>query len=178
MRYQVGDLYDPAVYGSPNVIISFEALEHVKFPEKLVAYAAASLKEKHGTYIVSTPNRLARNPGSTIHDPVQSDVHELEFSRDEFTALLSKYFADVTLYGQRILSPGRHEELRPYLSMIQQESFVVRAMKGFPLLFGFLKKVKRRLSNKPSPFFADISPDVTPIPEGHIPMQMIAVCRL
>lgn len=71
-----------------DMIVSFEGIEHINRQEKFLQHIKNNLA-KDGTFIVSTPRKPHGNP-----------FHTIEFSQEEFTFILSKYFRIENLYGQ------------------------------------------------------------------------------
>ena len=92
LRWVHGDANDLAYQAEFDVVVSFETIEHLKEPQRLVIGCKRALKPG-GSWIVSTPENVG--------GPFVSDYHELEFSRTEFRAALRKHFDDVELLGQR-----------------------------------------------------------------------------
>lgn len=80
--------------GSFDMVVCFEAIEHLRLPEAHLQEVVRVLR-REGTYIVSTP--LAGTGGSPEINP----FHAREFSEDEFTRLLKKYFNNVEVLGQK-----------------------------------------------------------------------------
>ncbi len=69
-------------------IISFEGIEHIKYPEKFLDEITGLLKQD-GTLIISTPRK-----------PHGSPYHTIEYSLDEFRAILSARFEIKKMFGQ------------------------------------------------------------------------------
>ena len=86
------DLYD--------VIVCFEALEHIDEHDKLMDEVKELLKPD-GVFIVSTPDKRTYSDRPDYHNP----FHVKELYQDEFRDLLSKKFGCISLYGQRV-EPG------------------------------------------------------------------------
>ena len=82
-----------------DVIVCFEAIEHIDDHHQLLTEAKRLLKAD-GIFIVSTPNKV------TYHDESREDnpFHKKELYFDEFQKLLTKYFRNVTFLGQRVHS--------------------------------------------------------------------------
>ena len=80
-----------------DVIVCFEAIEHVDDHHKLLS-EARRLLTPNGLFLVSTPNKTLYTDEPHFSNPFH--VHELYF--DEFKALLEKYFRQVKFLGQRI----------------------------------------------------------------------------
>jgi ubiquinone/menaquinone biosynthesis C-methylase UbiE len=79
-----------------DVIVCFEAIEHIPDPEKLLK-GVKRLLVPGGVFLVSTPNKpeyKRTEPSNPFH------VHELDF--DEFRAMLSKHFKQTQFLGQRV----------------------------------------------------------------------------
>jgi 2-polyprenyl-3-methyl-5-hydroxy-6-metoxy-1,4-benzoquinol methylase len=90
--------------GSFDLIISFETIEHLQDPEGYLAECKRVLKPG-STYIVSTPDKR-------VHEGlrVQVPFHELEYSPEEFKALVVKQFSVEAVWGQ---TPVRLDRLDP-----------------------------------------------------------------
>ena len=80
LKFKDNDFFDK--------IISFEGIEHIKFPDDFLKEVKRTLK-KNGLFIISTPRK-----------PHGSPYHIIEFSLDEFKSILSKYFVIEDIYGQ------------------------------------------------------------------------------
>jgi SAM-dependent methyltransferase len=88
-----------------DTIVSFETIEHVDDREAFLREVARVLRPT-GTFVVSTPN--AARTTETPDNP----FHRVEYSRADFTSLLSEHFTDVELFGQRRLQTRRHRVLQ------------------------------------------------------------------
>lgn len=88
-----------------DTFCSFETIEHVDEPQRVVAEAARVLRDD-GTFLVSTPQVAV-----TTTSP-ENPFHRIELSRTDFAALLDEHFADVELLGQRRIETRRHRTLR------------------------------------------------------------------
>lgn len=79
-----------------DVVVSFETLEHLHEQEEMLQEIRRVLRDD-GLLIMSTPNKpLFKTRGD-------DQFHVKELEQNEFTALLEKQFAHVTLLGQRVL---------------------------------------------------------------------------
>lgn len=78
-----------------DVVISFEAVEHMPRYEDFFAECRRVLKDD-GIFICSTPNKKTASPDS---QKPRARYHVREFYPEELSSLLSRYFADITLYG-------------------------------------------------------------------------------
>lgn len=97
-RFLVADVqHPPFPAGTFDCAVSFEVIEHLCEPEKLVA-ALANLTKPEGFVVLSTPNReiyeLSRG------DAGPNPYHHHEFSYSEFVSLLKRYFEHVALFAQ------------------------------------------------------------------------------
>lgn len=95
LSFQVADVMSTGFASSQfDVICSFETIEHLpNIPMYLKEMAR--ILHPQGIYIVSTPQvpRTNKRPSNPYHT--------IEFSRMDFEALLSKYFGQLEIYGQR-----------------------------------------------------------------------------
>jgi len=86
----------PFVDNAFDIVVSFETIEHIRQCRKFLAECRRVLKE-NGLLICSTPNRRIFSPN--LAKPINT-FHVKEFWPEEFSRLLRRYFADITLYGQ------------------------------------------------------------------------------
>jgi SAM-dependent methyltransferase len=86
-----------AVDGGWQVITSFEVIEHLRRPESFLARAGRQLTAD-GVLVVSTPDRAASPP--FVDGRPRNRFHEHEWYRDEFSALLRRYFHEVEIRVQ------------------------------------------------------------------------------
>jgi SAM-dependent methyltransferase len=95
-RFVVGDMCRSGLAGRcADVVVCFEALEHVADGVRVVAEAHRLLRPG-GLFIVSTPDKDAYNMRRDEPNP----FHAHEYSIDEFSALLLQYFDWVQLAAQ------------------------------------------------------------------------------
>jgi ubiquinone/menaquinone biosynthesis C-methylase UbiE len=80
-----------------DVVVCFEAIEHIAEQQKLLTEIQRFLKPE-GILLVSTPNKSVYQHESEEENPFH--VHELEF--EEFRSLLQQFFKNVGFAGQRI----------------------------------------------------------------------------
>jgi GT2 family glycosyltransferase/SAM-dependent methyltransferase/glycosyltransferase involved in cell wall biosynthesis len=99
VQFQQGDMLDLSALddGSFDLVVCFEALEHVEDHDKLMEGVTRILKPG-GTFVVSTPDRLKYSEELGQENPFH--VHEL--SRDEFEQMLGGHFDHVRLWGQNV----------------------------------------------------------------------------
>lgn len=86
----------PLADSSVDVVVSFETIEHVPDPKKFVQEISRVLSPG-GTVVISTPETRLYSPNGQKHNA----YHCSEMTVDEFQALLSSEFSDITLFGQR-----------------------------------------------------------------------------
>ena len=80
-----------------DVVVCFEALEHVGEQDRLCAEAARMLAPG-GCFVVSTPNRAVYSDVSGYENP----FHVKELDLDEFRGLLGRHFRHLEVLGQHI----------------------------------------------------------------------------
>ncbi len=99
LEFVVGTIVSMPVYNrSFDVIVCFEAIEHILEQEELLS-EAKRLLSPDGIVVISTPNR----PEYRKTEP-PNPFHVKEFDFSEFEALLLKHFKEVQLLGQRVYS--------------------------------------------------------------------------
>lgn len=92
--------------GTFESVVCFEAIEHFPDPERHLSEVARILSES-GVYVMSTPM-----PG-TGGSPRENPFHHHEFSPEEITGLLRRFFPDVQIAGQRRLrNPAQRTAVR------------------------------------------------------------------
>jgi O-antigen biosynthesis protein len=94
-----GSILDIPIEGGElfDVIVCFEAIEHVRDHERLLSEVKRLLK-RDGLFIVSTPNKVKYTDETGLKNPFH--VHELY--KEELKSLLCKYFSNVILMGQKV----------------------------------------------------------------------------
>lgn len=88
-----------------EVVCSFETIEHVRDVDRYLAEIRRVLT-RDGTLLVSTPRA-----DETTYAP-ENPHHLVEFSEDDFRALLAPHFEDIQIYGQRRRFSSGHEAIR------------------------------------------------------------------
>lgn len=81
-----------------DVIVSFETLEHLQAQEDLVAGFARVLAAD-GVLLISSPDKHTYSDASGF----RNEFHVRELYRDELLGLLGPHFANIRLYGQKLL---------------------------------------------------------------------------
>ena len=99
LEFKIGSITDIPIQGEGlfDVVVCFEALEHVDDHEKLFAEVKRVLTP-NGFFFVSTPNKTIYSDEANFNNPYH--VHELYFN--EFKAQLESHFQQVKILGQRI----------------------------------------------------------------------------
>ena len=158
--------------GPFDVIVNFETLEHVSDPERFLDRVVALLAPG-GTFLVSTPNRLAMNrlQGAPAGSPTANPFHSLEFSAKELEAMLARRFTQVTLSYQALV-PAERMLYEPILDLLWSNPFV-RAGRGLQRLLR-----RRRIADR----LADLLPPRTyqivhSDPGNHLAITTLAECR-
>ena len=99
LKFLEGSILDIPLQGENlfDLVICFEAIEHIEKPEKLLGEVKRVLK-KDGIFIVSTPNKL------TFSDDTGQmwAWHTREFYFPEFRDLLGRFFPHTEFLGQRV----------------------------------------------------------------------------
>ncbi|MFQ6131473.1 MAG: class I SAM-dependent methyltransferase [Armatimonadota bacterium] len=97
LTFAVGEAADLDGLGQFDLIVCYEAIEHVADAGACVAAAAGALRPG-GQYLVSTPNVspvLARMGKSSA-----SQFHRTDYDARSFRQVLEPHFADIALFGQ------------------------------------------------------------------------------
>jgi len=141
LQFQIGTITEVPVRGERlfDVVVCFEALEHVDDHQKLLS-EVKRLLVPDGIFLVSTPNKTLYTDEPHFKNPFH--VHELYF--DEFKGLLENYFRQVKFLGQRIYCNSSlwpiFPEKRTYpsefvIERTPEEFTFVEAEKRVPLYF-------------------------------------------
>ena len=94
------DLKDlPLANHSVDLLVCFETIEHIEDIGGGLREMARVLAPE-GIFFCSTPNREIYAPGSGKDHRPFNRFHVREYSRTEFSDLLSNYFGNVELFGQ------------------------------------------------------------------------------
>ena len=80
-----------------DVIVCFEAIEHIKEHDSLIKEVKRLLKDD-GIFIVSTPNTYVYSGNG----PTKNPFHLKEMNYAEFRELLEANFKKVSIYGQKV----------------------------------------------------------------------------
>jgi len=128
LDFKAGSILDVPIEGNGvfDVIVCFEALEHVDDHHKLLS-EAKRLLTPNGLFLVSTPNKMLYTDEPQFNNPFH--VHELYF--DEFKALLENYFRQVEFLGQRIHCTSNMWPIFPENQTYPSEFVIERTPKEF-----------------------------------------------
>jgi SAM-dependent methyltransferase len=106
VEFRVDDLLAPRLDDrSFDVVCALETLEHLADRDRFLREVVRVLRDD-GVLVCSTPR-----VDETVESP-DNPFHCVEYSREDFETLLSRYFGDVALYGQRRLRTRRHRALQ------------------------------------------------------------------
>jgi ubiquinone/menaquinone biosynthesis C-methylase UbiE len=109
INFQLGSAEElPVATDSVDVFCSFETIEHIPHPDRLVAEAQRVL-HKSGYFLVSTPNRIVS--GLESGERPSNPFHLREWSLKEFHDVLSRWFTQIEYFGQRIKSNNKFHPL-------------------------------------------------------------------
>jgi len=112
-----------------DVIVCFEAIEHVENPHELLN-EVKRLLTPDGLFIVSTPNKNAYRNESEEHN----HFHVNEMEPAQFEELLHGYFREATFLGQRIHPGSSIWPLGPAQSGLVEEFAVHRRSSEFDFM--------------------------------------------
>ena len=104
LEFVEGSMLDLESYpsGSFDLVVCFEAIEHVREHEELIE-GIARVTGADGLVVLSTPDRDAYN--AMLYEP--NPFHVRELNRPELTALLLPHFPHVALWGQSEVGGSR-----------------------------------------------------------------------
>lgn len=145
-----------------DIVSSLECIEHVQNPTVLLAEIVRVLRPG-GIAVISTPNK------DITGSKFLNEHHLREWSMNEFQKLLSNYFSNVDLYGQRITTGKASQKLFTVI----RSSFTYEIYRIMP------KKAKSFMSNTFQNATLGDSWNVKPINviAGEKPLTIIAVCK-
>lgn len=99
LQFVQGTILDAPLKEGFDIVICFEALEHIDDPEKLISEVKRLLR-KDGLFIVSTPNKKTYSDEPGYKNPFH--VKELYF--EDLEELLRRYFSHIIFFGQKVYS--------------------------------------------------------------------------
>ena len=117
-----------------DVIVCFEAIEHVEDHDGLLSEVKRLLKDD-GLFIVSTPNKATYTDEPKYHNPFH--LRELYFT--ELKKLLTSYFKTVRFLGQRVYTGSNIWDISAKQHSTCRESLVERGEKEFHEVRGVRK---------------------------------------
>lgn len=97
--------FGPATF---DMVVCLETIEHVADVDRLLSQIRRVLRPG-GTVIFSTPNRLLHSPNSA--KPL-NPYHVVEYTIEQFRAVLAPQFVIEEIYGQQPQDPARSAALR------------------------------------------------------------------
>lgn len=116
-----------------DIFLSFEVIEHLSKPDKLLELAQEAIKEK-GFVVISTPNKKF----SILDNGKPSNPYHIhEYFPDEFEEMLKRYFKSVQLYGVILSNPN----------VAKEENKLHRSFRWKLINFTVNKRWIRRLMN-------------------------------
>lgn len=131
MRLDASEL--PFSDGQFDTVCSFETLEHLSAPRRLVSECRRVLRWS-GSLICSTPNRSLTSP---LWLPPVNPFHVREFAVSETRGMLAEHFSDVGLWGQDFYDGRRAARL----------ALKFGALQLFALLPGGRRLINRAIRN-------------------------------
>ena len=102
LEFLQGDACAPRLGERYEVIVSFETIEHVPYPDRVLASVAQMLSEDGALYISSPVRRDGR-----LQDAPANPFHVREWTVKEFAGLLGQFFQTVDAFGQNWLPRER-----------------------------------------------------------------------
>ena len=161
------EIHDLKQY-SPDVIVSFETIEHIQNPLSFLEKVRTGL-DQNGLFIVSCPNneKLGENP-----------YHLHAWDSQSFSNLLKAHFDDVVLLGQVVTPSARvHHEFGRYLD----NRIGIMWNQPWTRLWRALRVALGRPAELNRPQWADFVPgpnDWWFVPEyGEEAKMLLAICR-
>jgi GT2 family glycosyltransferase/2-polyprenyl-3-methyl-5-hydroxy-6-metoxy-1,4-benzoquinol methylase len=110
LEFKVGDILDIPISDDKlfDVIICFEAIEHIDDHDRLLAEIKRLLRDD-GIVIISTPNKILYSDEPEFDNPYH--LRELYFQ--EFKELLERDYSQVVFFGQKVMSGSRIWNIYP-----------------------------------------------------------------
>jgi SAM-dependent methyltransferase len=123
LEFVVGSMLDLDPYpdGSFDLVVCFEAIEHVREQRELIE-EIARVTGPEGVVVLSTPDRDSYN--AMLDEP--NPFHVRELNQSELLALLRPHFQHVTLWGQSPVNGSRLTPLDAAGTGETEEMLVVR----------------------------------------------------
>ncbi len=177
INFFISDIYNPpSLTDKAEVIIALQVIEHLRSPGLMIENALKQL-QKEGIFIISTPNKSKgynKNP-----------YHIKEFSYQELSHLLKKYFTEVVIYGlhgDRLVKVYEKERKKSIMGIFKYDKFGIRnllPLKMRIILFEFFtRKIRKGLIRNKVNLVSAISMENFYIsPKTKESIDLIAVCR-
>ena len=145
-----------------DAVVSFEGVEHVPDPRRMIAEVRRVLKPD-GVFVVSTPNReVTRKRDGRPDNP----YHVQEFTKTELEEMLSPQFTHVDFYGQQIIKSGSEWKRRIIEGVKTLDVFDLRR---------FIPEPARKAVRQDIYTYGEIRKVLES--EGERPSVWVAVCR-
>jgi ubiquinone/menaquinone biosynthesis C-methylase UbiE len=155
-----------------DVVTSFQVIEHLKEPERLLKETQRVLK-KCGIAFISTPNKQTYSPG-TIQP--QNPFHIREFYFDEFKSLLSAYFNQVEILGVNQSNKVDHLAKQKNQSLYIRLERLAHRIRALSIINNIIpKQLKRFLT--PTIKGLDISDFCVDRLNPEVSLDFMAVCK-
>lgn len=128
LKFIQGSILDIPIDGKNifDLVVCFEAMEHVDDHKKLFSEIKRLLKSD-GVLIISTPNKITYADLTNYNNPFH--INELYFV--DFKELLSYYFSNMSIFGQRVYVGSHIWPLDSVGSAISNEILVKNNGSGF-----------------------------------------------
>lgn len=148
IEFMQGSILEVPIEGKGlfDVIVCFEAIEHIEDHKRLLREVKRLLKE-NGSFIVSTPNKKVYSDDINYKNPFH--VKELYFK--EFKTLVKEHFRFMWFFGQNVFSGSNISPLFSQDDFNCKELVIKKSKEGFE----FASK-----DSKPSKYFIAVASDV------------------
>jgi ubiquinone/menaquinone biosynthesis C-methylase UbiE len=126
--FSVGDIYQTSFPSNFfDAVVCLETIEHLRHHHRILSELRRILKPQ-GLLVLSSPNRVVTSPGQKPEEPPRNPFHQKEHSKQELRGLVSAYFHDVEIYGQRgvngvIYTPFIEKILRRFLPRLYHPEY-------------------------------------------------------
>ena len=137
LRFIQGSILEIPIRGEKefDVVVCFEAIEHVADQDKLLSEVKRLLKE-NGVFLVSTPNKLTFTDRTQFVDP----FHAKELYFDELKSLLYGYFKYLRLLGQKVYTGSSIWCIYPEECCKYDEFIIAKKEREFDFSIGYIKE--------------------------------------
>lgn len=178
ITFFTSDIYNPPnLTDKAEVIIALQVIEHLRSPGLMIENALKQL-QKEGIFIISTPNKSTQGYN-------KNPYHIKEFTYQELSDLLKKYFTEVMIYGlhgDRLVKTYEKERKKSIMEIFKYDKFGMRnflPLKLRVILFEFFtRKIRKRLIRNKGSLVSAISMKNFYISlKTKESIDLIAVCR-